>query len=76
MPFVVKWIPQDAGAIAADPHWFDHLPDALDHACAALRERPTDIWVEDEVGARIANQHRIIAHCKERNLLISAPPVE
>jgi hypothetical protein len=63
MPFVVKWLPQDTAAVVTDSHLFDHLRDALNHACATVKQRPTDIWVEDETGKRIAYQQRIIEHC-------------
>ena len=66
MPFVVKWLPQDTAAVVTDSHLFDHLRDELNHACATLKQRPTDIWVEDETDKRIAYQQRIIEHCKSR----------
>jgi len=69
MTFTLNWVPQDTGAVITDPHRFEYLSSALDLACIVLSDRPTDIWVENDAGVRVADEHDIIAHCKERNLL-------
>ena len=66
MPFVIKWIPQDASATVVDRHVFERLRDALEHAGAVLGERPTDVWIEDEAGQRVAYQDRIVEYERRR----------
>jgi hypothetical protein len=39
---------------------------AMDYACAILPQRPLDIWIEDEVGQRVAGRGEILAHCQQR----------
>jgi hypothetical protein len=66
----VKW------RLAADKKTAEHYirserrSEALDFACAVLQQKPADIWVEDEYGARIAEKENIIDHCRRRSSFV------
>jgi hypothetical protein len=38
----------------------------MDFACGALRQKPSDIWIEDEHGTRVGDELNIIRHCTKQ----------
>lgn len=44
---------------------FQSLRDALDLSCTALAEHPSDLWIEDEKGDRVASMLTAILHCRD-----------
>ena len=68
MRYLVKW--RLAARNKTVEHYlrYERRSEALNFACAVLNQNPTDIWVEDEYGAHIAEKHNIIDHCRQRGL--------
>ena len=68
MRYHVKW------RLSANDKTIEHhvrnegRSEVLDFACAVLHQNPTNIWVEDEYGAHIAEKQNIIDHCRQRGL--------
>jgi len=65
MTHVARWIPSP-GAERQTSKECNSMIAAMDYACAVLPQRPFDIWIEDEVGQRVAGRGEILEHCQQR----------
>lgn len=58
MPYFVKRTSQ-TGVLLPHPVTYRRPSAAMRYACAAIGSGITDIWIEDETGACVANRARI-----------------
>ena len=63
MAYVIRWVAAD-GARVVPAMRFSVKGEAMDWACAALGERPRDLWIEDERGVHVADMLAVIIHCR------------
>ncbi|HUA55142.1 MAG TPA: hypothetical protein VMB81_23370 [Candidatus Sulfotelmatobacter sp.] len=66
MSYTVKWIPTGDTVAIKSPQRFVRPAEAIEFACTALDWHPVDIWVEDDLGTRIATRHVIEAARRAR----------
>ena len=66
MSYFVKWIPNNPKQLLQTGVPYTRPAEAMDFACIILGQTPSDIWIEDGRGTRIALQPQIIQHCRMR----------
>jgi hypothetical protein len=62
MTSAVKWTTTHPDRTVEFPTTYTRPSEAMDCACVALHLNPTNIWVEDERGNRIADSTRIASY--------------
>jgi hypothetical protein len=68
MPYIVKWVPAGERNLREWPTTFATPSEAVDFACAVLRQKPKDIWIEGPGNIRI-DPNVIMRHGKARGLV-------
>jgi hypothetical protein len=68
MPYVVKWLPAGERNLREWPTTFATPSEAVDFACALLRQKPKDIWIEGPRNVRI-DRDLIAQNCKVRGVM-------
>jgi hypothetical protein len=66
MPYFVKWKLHGQDKVLSSKFPYPQPSGAMDFACGALAQKPSDIWIEDERGTRVADEIKIIRHCMKQ----------
>ena len=75
MAFFVKWKMHGQDKVLGSTVPYAHTDAAMDFACTALRQKPADIWIEDEHGTRVGDELGIIRHgTKQVRVTTFRPP--
>jgi len=73
MPYVVRWKLRDQDAPKESPASCAVPSQAIDVACAILKQHPREIWIEGPGGLRI-ERAIIVRNCRDRGMLQPSKP--